>query len=253
MGRWSRRLAPLFVSFADLPKGGHFLDVGSGTGALATALLEAVEGATVVGIEPAQDYVAHSRERIRDDRVRFEVGDAKDSPFESDSFDATLALLILQELPDAVAAVAGMARVTRPGGTVAASQWDFGSGIPMVALFWESAVEAVDTDEVRMAAERSMVVDYPDERALRRLWQKAGLGDVATKRHEIAMTFASFEDYWAPFLSGVAPTASYERKLDDEQRAALKSHLRAKTIGTGPDRAFSLPAHAWAVRGKVPG
>jgi hypothetical protein len=135
---------------------------------------------------------------------------------------------------------------------VAASQWDFVSGIPMVGLFWQSAVEVVDTDEVRAAATRSMVVDYPDESAMRRLWQEAGLGDVATDRHDIAMTFAGFDDYWAPFLSGVTATASYAGTLGDDQREALKSRLREKALGTGPDRPFALPAHAWAVRGKVP-
>jgi SAM-dependent methyltransferase len=252
MGRWSRRLAPLFVRFADVPSGGRFLDVGSGTGVLATTLLETIEGASVVGIEPAGAYVAYSRERIRDDRVRFEAGDAQDIPFEDDSFDATLALLILQELPDATKAIGEMARVTGRWGTVAASQWDFANGFPMLALFWESAVEVVDTNEVRAAAARSMIVDYPDEPALRRLWQEAGLDDVATERQEIAMTFAGFDDYWAPFQSGVTPSASYAATLSGDQREALKARLRAKVIGAGPDRAFILPAHAWAVRGKVP-
>ena len=45
MGRWSARLAPAFVSFANLTKGGKFLDVGSGTGILAAALLTGVENA----------------------------------------------------------------------------------------------------------------------------------------------------------------------------------------------------------------
>jgi len=252
IGRWSRRLAPLFANFAGLPRGGRFLDVGSGTGVLTTALLETIEGATVVGIDPSEAYVAYCRERIRGHRVRFEVGDAQDIPFGSHSFDAALALLVLQEIPDAIQGVGDMARVTRPGGTVAASQWDFAHGFPFLALFWESAIEVVDPDEVRAAAARSMVVDLPDENALRRLWSIAGLQDVATERHEIAMTFAGFDDYWRPFESGVSPSASYAGKLDDDRREALRSRVRQKTIGAGPDRPFALPAHAWAVRGTAP-
>jgi len=34
MGRWSRRLAPHFVSWLRIPRGVHWLDVGCGTGAL---------------------------------------------------------------------------------------------------------------------------------------------------------------------------------------------------------------------------
>jgi predicted RNA methylase len=56
MGRWSRRLAPLFVTFAGVAEGDRVLDVGSGTGALAVAAA-AIESVRVTGIEPAVAYV----------------------------------------------------------------------------------------------------------------------------------------------------------------------------------------------------
>lgn len=251
MGRWSARLAPAFVDFADLPKGGRFLDVGSGTGVLAATLLARVDGAAVVGVEPAPNYVAYSRERMRDERLRFEVGDALDIPFADESFDGALSLLILQELPDALKAVRGMQRVTRPGGTVAASQWDFAAAMPMLSLFWDSAMEVVGTDATLAAAADCMEVDYPDAQALQCLWQEAGLVEVETKAQEVTMAFTSFEDYWAPFLSGVTPTSSFAGKLSGDQRAALMARLRHKVLGAGPERPFTLAARAWSVRGKV--
>ena len=199
-------------AFRRPPKSGRVLDVGSGTGALAAALLADVADATVVGIEPAEAYVAYSSARLRDERLRFEIGDALAIPFEDDGFDAALSLLILQELPDVPRAVREMRRVTRPGGRVAASQWDFADGMPMLALFWDAVVEVVDSDAARRAAADCMVVDHPDEGALRRLWQDAGLVEIVTERHEIAMDFTAFDDYWSPFLSGVTPTSSF---IDD--------------------------------------
>ncbi len=209
MGRWSTLLAPSFVTFANLPRGARLLDVGSGTGALSLALLEGVADSTVVGIEPAEAYVSHSLENISDDRLCFEVGDALDIPFNDDRFDATLSLLILQELSDAPLALREMRRVTRPSGSVVASQWDFARGMPMLALFWDTVLEVVKTDAARQAAADCMVVDYPDEIALRSLWRETGLVEVETERQEVDMTFASFEDYWTPFLSNVTPTSSY--------------------------------------------
>jgi len=252
MGRWSARLAPAFVRFAALPKGGRVLDVGSGTGVLASALLEGVEDGTVVAIEPAESYVAFSRERLRDPRLRIEQGDALAIAFEDDSFDSTLSLLILKELPDAPKAMQEMRRVTRAGGRVAASQWNFADGLPMFAWFWEAVVEIIATDAARQAAADCMVADYPDEDALKRLWEGAGLTDVETGSLKIAMDFAGFEDYWTPFLTGVTPTTAYAGGLGEEERQALKDGLRKKIIGGGPDRPFSLPAQAWAVRGTVP-
>ena len=252
MGRWSRRLAPAFVTFAGLARDARLLDVGSGTGALSLALLEGVAGATVVGIEPSEAYVSYSRENISDDRLRFQAGDALDIPFDDHSFDATLSLLILQELSDPPLALREMRRVTRPGGLVAASQWDFAKGMPMLALFWDAVLEVVTSETARQAATGCMDVDYPDEIALRNLWRKTGLVEVRTERHEVDMTFASFEDYWAPFLGNATPTSSYTGRLGAEQAAEIKIRLRGKVIGEASDRSFSLRARAWAVRGKVP-
>jgi hypothetical protein len=122
----------------------------------------------------------------------------------------------------------------------------------MLALFWDTVSKVVTSEAARQAAADNMVVDYPDEIALRSLWQKTGLVEVETDRHEVDMTFASFEDYWAPFLSNVTPTSSYMAKLGADQVAEIKSRLRKKIIGEAPDRSFSLQAHAWAVRGTVP-
>ena len=251
MGRWSRLLAPSLVIFADLPRGVRLLDVGSGTGALCVALLEGVAGSTVVGIEPAEAYVSYCQEKISDDRLCFEVGDGLNIPFNDDSFDATLSHLILQELSDAPLALREMGRVTRPGGSVVASQWDFAKGMPMLALYWDTVLEVTTNEAARQAAADCMEVDYPDEIALRSLWRKTGLVEVETERHEVDMTFASFEDYWAPFLSNVTPTSSYAGKLGADQVAEIKNRLREKIVGEEPDRSFSLRAHAWAVRGKV--
>ena len=252
MGRWSRRLAPSFVSFADLPDGARLLDVGSGTGALAEALLEGVANSTVVGIEPAETYVSYGREQKVDDRLHFQVGDALDIPFEDDGFDATLSLLILQEISDGSLALREMHRVTRPGGLVVASQWDFADGMPMLALFWSTVLEVVTSEDARRAAADCMVVDYPDAVALRSLWKEAGLIEVEIERQAVDMTFSCFEDYWTPFLSDVTPTSSYLGNLGADQVADIESRLHSKVRRDAADQSFCLMAHAWAIRGKVP-
>jgi ubiquinone/menaquinone biosynthesis C-methylase UbiE len=252
MGRWSARLAPAFVNFADLRKRGRFLDVGSGTGVLAAALLAGVQDATVLGIEPSESYVAYCRARMRDQRVDFERGDALNMPFADGQFDGTLSLLILQELTDVPEAVNEMRRVTRAGGIVASSQWNFADGMPMLALFWDAVIETIGTNDARKNASNCMVVDYPDEKALRRLWEEAGLVEVETQLLEIEMVFKSFDDYWVPFSSGVTPTSRYAQKLSEGDRNALEDCLRQKAVGQPADDRFTLTAQAWAVRGSVP-
>ena len=252
MGRWSARLAPAFVNFADLPNGGRFLDVGSGTGVLAAAIVAAIEDAKVIGVEPGAAYIAYCQAHLRDDRLSFEQGDALDIPFADEQFNAALSLLILQELTDAPKAIREMRRVTQGGGCVAASQWNFKGGMPMLALFWDAVIDTIGTQSAREAAADCMAVNYPDEKALRYLWEDAGLVEVEAELQEIEMAFNSFDDYWASFLTGVTPTSSYTQKLSPDQKIALKERLWEKTIGRGSDHPFTLAAQAWAVRGLVP-
>jgi len=58
MGRWSRFVAPLLVEFTGLPDHCRVLDLGSGTGSLSCVIAERNGQASVVGIDPSQEYVA---------------------------------------------------------------------------------------------------------------------------------------------------------------------------------------------------
>lgn len=252
MGRWSRRLAPSFVAFADLPEGTHLLDLGCGTGVLSLAVLENVEDSDVIGVDPAEAYISYCRDMISNERLCFEVGDALDIPFNNNSFDATASLLILQELPDTELALKEMLRVTRPGGLIVASQWDFANGMPMLRLFWNTVLEVSPSEASRDAAEKCMDVDYPDETALQDLWQRAGLVESSTKRLKVEMEFDSFDDYWTPFLSNATPASSFARTLEPDEIFEIRERLRKKINREKMERSFCLSSFAWAVRGKVP-
>ncbi len=252
MGRWSARLAPFFVRFAGVATPGRYLDVGAGTGVLASAIAGEVKDAEVVGIEPAASYVDYARNRLGDPRFRFEVGDAEAIPFADDSFDAALAQLILQEVSDAPKAIGEMRRVTRSGGCVAATQWDFRGGMPMLSNFWQAVRNVLPEETARREATDRVPLGYSDDRELRRLWDDAGLITVETARLEIELDFTSFDDYWMPFMGGATPTSSYASTLPDEVRSALIGCLRDKILGGTGDGPFALTARAWAIRGIVP-
>jgi SAM-dependent methyltransferase len=242
MGRWSRRLAPLFVTFAGVTEGDRVLDVGSGTGALSAAAA-AIESVRVTGIEPSPAYTQYAREHASGDRVRFEVGDALALPFPDDAFDRTLSMLVLNFVPDTAAALQQMIRVTRAGGVVAAAVWDYGGEMQMLRTFWDAAV-AVDPDAAPRD-ERHMPLSTRG--ALAELWRTHGIRDVDEQPLTIEMPFASFDDYWQPFLCGQGPSGVYASSLAESGRQALESRLR-KRLG-GAD--FALRARAWAVRGVV--
>lgn len=124
MGRWSARLAPLFMNFAQVKDGERVLDVGCGTGSLVRTIADNAGQSEIVGIDPAQPSIDYCRARFPDPRITFDVGSAMDLPYATDSFDQSLSLLVFSFVPQPEKAASEMRRVTRPGGTIAACNWD---------------------------------------------------------------------------------------------------------------------------------
>jgi ubiquinone/menaquinone biosynthesis C-methylase UbiE len=247
MGRWSARLAPLFIRFAGIPDGQRILDVGCGTGSLSRALLASGEAISVVGVDPTEDYISFARQGTADARAAFQVSAAESLPFPDESFDTAMALLVLQEFDDPGRAVREMARTTRRGGTVAACLWDFLHGMPMFSLFWQAAEATAPVAVARRRAEHPP--SRPGLQALAELWTDAGLTAVRTAGLELSQEFSSFEDFWQPFLVESTPTSEFAIAVNRETRGELANALRRSIPGVRPDGSFALPARALAVAG----
>jgi SAM-dependent methyltransferase len=249
MGRWSRLVAPPLVDFADLPEQGRVLDVGSGTGSLAFAILERKRNAHVLGIDPSREYVAYAVSRNPfPDRAGFEVGDAQKLRHPDASFDAAVSLLVFNFIPDPRKALLELRRVTRPGGGISAAVWDYGAGMRMLRTFWDAAVH-IDSAAGKLD-EKHMPLCRAGELAT--LWRDGGLENVREQPIEITMRFESFADYWDAFLLGQGPAGSYVRRLDREKSQALRSEVKRRLSLSTESEPFVLPARVWAVRGASP-
>jgi SAM-dependent methyltransferase len=249
MGRWSRLVAARLLDFVGLPQRGRVLDVGSGTGSLAFAITEGIRGVSVLGIDPSKEYVAYANSKNSfPDRAAFEVGDAQQLHHPDASFDAAVSLLVFNFIPDPKKALAEVRRVTRPGGILSAAVWDYGDGMRMLRTFWASVVSidpgAEKLDEKHMRLCRSG--------ELSALWRDGGLQNVHEQAIEIRMKFASFDDYWDPFLLGQGPAGAYLRRLDRNQLQRVREDVERRLAVSTESSSFELPARVWAVRGAVP-
>ena len=92
------------------------LDVGAGTGFLSIMLAEI--GYSVVGVDLSEEMIKNARKKMdaRGLKVRLEVGDAEDLPFEDGSFDAVVNRAVLWTLPNPKRALIEWKRVLKPGG-----------------------------------------------------------------------------------------------------------------------------------------
>jgi SAM-dependent methyltransferase len=244
MGRWSRLVAAPLVDFARLPQRGRFLDVGSGTGALALTIANARPEAEIVGIDLSKEYVAYAGSKNGfPARARFEVGDAQRLTFPDAGFDAAVSLLVFNFIPDPKLALREVRRVVKPGGSISAAVWDYGAGMQMLRIFWDAAV-AMDRDAEKLD-EKHMPLCRSGE--LSALWREAGMQDVGEQSIEVTTSFASFADYWEPFLLGQGPAGAYVRRLDKAKADALRDQVRGRLAASGLIR---LTARVWAVRGR---
>lgn len=245
MGRWSRLVALEFVHWLDIPPGATWLDVGCGTGALLQTVASAARPSRLGGVDPSEQFLATAAERVPDADLR--QGDAQSIPFESDSFDAVISGLVLNFVPDPVAALREMRRVARTGGTVSAYVWDYAQGMQYLRRFWDAAV-ALDPSAADLDEGRRGWLATPD--GLEGAFADAGLADVTGTALVVPTTFGGFDDYWTPFLAGQGPAGGYVAGLPADRRSTLESRLRS-TLGATGSGPIHLTAQAWAVRASV--
>ncbi len=250
MGRWSRLLAEPFLDFMGATRGGRVLDAGCGTGHLASAVARRNPEAEVEGIDLSPVYIAHAARQHADARLRFRVCDvcAIDAP--DGDYDQVLSLLVLHFVPRWPDAIREMRRVARPGARVGAAVWDARGGFVANRLFFDTAATLDSGAGERRAKNYTRPLTRPGE--LHAAWRAAGFLDVEETQLAIRMTFASFDDYWAPYLGNDGPGAEYVRGLTAPARERLRAAVQAAYLDGEDDGPRSYAALAWAVRGTAP-
>ena len=171
------RLTLRLAELAAIAPGQRVIDVACGTGA--TALLLAREyGAEAVGVDLGIRTIERAQREAAAlglaDRARFVHGDAEALPLADATFDVALSECSLCTFPDKRHAVAEMARVLRPGGTIAVAD---------VVAELDTLPAALRTAAARVAC----IADAQTEDGYAALLRTAGYETVAVERHDEAL------------------------------------------------------------------
>ncbi|MGH3077459.1 MAG: class I SAM-dependent methyltransferase [Gaiellaceae bacterium] len=238
MGRYSVPLAAPFADFAGVSTGQRVLDVGCGPGALTAELVRRLGTSAVSAVDPSRSFVEAMESRHPE--VDVQRAPAEQLPFGDDDFDATLAQLVVHFLPDPVAGVREMARVTRAGGIVAACVWDHAGSDGPLSPFWQAAhdLDPEVADESELPGAR--------EGHLAELFEAAGLREVEDGDVAVTVRHPTFDDWWEPYTLGVGPAGAYVAGLDPGRREELRERCRERLAATP----IVLTARAWATRGR---
>jgi demethylmenaquinone methyltransferase/2-methoxy-6-polyprenyl-1,4-benzoquinol methylase len=186
--RWRRFL----VSRVEASPGDVVLDVATGTGAVARELIRQ-KSCNVVGVDQSPEMLAEARRRSS--AVRFVESSADSLPFPDKSFDALTFTYLLRYVPDPAATLRELARVVRPGGTIAALEFALPRGLWRPA--WELYVRAVlpaagrvisrgwsDVGDFLGGSIREFYARWPEERQLE-AWVDAGIEQVRARHMSV--------------------------------------------------------------------
>jgi demethylmenaquinone methyltransferase/2-methoxy-6-polyprenyl-1,4-benzoquinol methylase len=190
--RWRRFL----VSRITAGPGDTVLDVATGTAAVAIELARRT-GCSVVGLDQSSEMLAAGRQRVAraglDDRIRLVEGRAEELPFEDASFDGLTFTYLYRYVEDAGATLRELARVVRPGRTMASLEFGVPPN-PLARAAWELYVRVGlplagraispgwhEVGSFLGPSIRDLERRLPLERQLE-LWRAAGLGGVQARR-----------------------------------------------------------------------
>ena len=247
MGRWSALLANEFTKLLPIKPGSQVLDVGSGTGSLAYAIINNFEVGKVVGIDPSVILLEHANKNNKYHHLSFIEGVGQDLPFEHNEFDASIALLSLHNVPNPADAVKEMLRVTKSGGIIAACEWDFLQGMQMFRVIWDSLFIAnpetaeSDTKNIKLGAKGQLI----------ECWKGLGIKNCQLYKIDIPLTFTDFDDFYQPMLSNASATGATIKSLTSSEYIIFKKNLLNRLYKDKIGGPFTLNARAWAVSGIV--
>lgn len=190
MGDWSRSVGEIFLDWLQPAPGLAWLDVGCGSGAFSSLVVERCAPRSLLGIDPSQAQLDFARDRALGPATRFEPGDAMQIELADGSVDIAVAALVTQFMPDPMRGVSEMARVVAAGGHVAAYTWDLeGGGFP-----YEAVHRALLDCGLAVPDPPHPEAGNADE--LARLWTAAGLAEVVGREITVTRRFADFDAYW---------------------------------------------------------
>ena len=171
------------------PRGRTVLDVATGTGLVAERLR--ARGFTVTGLDQSPEMLAEARRRFGG-HVTLVEASADELPFADASFDHLTFTYLLRYVDDPAATLRELARVVRPGGTIASLEFCVPRGVwrPLWDLYVRAGLPVAgrlvspgwyEVGRFLGPSIRDFWARWPLERQLQ-AWRDAGVRDVGYRR-----------------------------------------------------------------------
>jgi ubiquinone/menaquinone biosynthesis C-methylase UbiE/uncharacterized protein YbaR (Trm112 family) len=223
LGRWSRLFVPDVIAAAKIGEAGTVLDICTGTGEAAAAILPLVGAAgAVVGADISLDMVQSAR--VKHPAFLPVVADGQALPFHDGCFDALVCQLGLQFFPDPARGPAEFQRVLRQGGKAAVCVVSRPDRAPIWGVLAETLCRYLPAKRPLLMASFSLA----DARQVEALCTGAGFTNVSVARAVRHGTIDSAEEYWDSIEAGIGSLPQAYLMLSEADRRAVREDVTAR-------------------------
>ena len=186
---------PPLLDAAGVTRGSQVLDVGTGPGLVAAAVVE--RGGDVIGIDFSTAMLAEAQRRYPE--IAFRQGSADELPFADGTFDAVVSNLAWHHLGRPEQALREACRVLRQGGRVGFTVWGDPAKLDAFNLFFAAVAAHMGT----AALPHGPLFGVSDVDVFHRMVREAGLRDsevrevpIVWRTHSVDTLITGFSD-WA--------------------------------------------------------
>ena len=224
-GRWSRLFVPDVIAAAQVGSGSKVLDICTGTGEAAVAILPVI-GATgiLVGADISPEMVRSARKRVNNPGFLPVVTDGQALAFKDGCFDVVICQLGLQFFPDPARGLAEFCRVLRPGGRASVCVISTADQAPLWGVLAETLGRFLP--EKRHVFMSSFSLGDPTRFA--DLFKAAGFTKVSVVRDTRGTVMGSFKEYWDSIEAGIGSIPQSYLLLSEADRNAVRQEVQAK-------------------------
>lgn len=218
------------------PDGSTVLELGTGSGTLAGAVLENWPGTSLVATDVAPVMLEMAREKtaaLGGERISYIEAPAASVPLANGSVDLVVSSFVLQLVPDRLAALREGFRLLRPGGVFAYVTWIASNDDGFApAVEFDEAVLDMEIDEGSDNGRGKVAGDLASARAAANQLRKAGFKDVVAREDELAYdwTYESYLDYKFAY-----DESALMSELSDSKRQELEQRVRDRLSPLAPE------------------
>ena len=216
------------LSAAELQKGDRVLDVGTGTGVVATEAVRRVgSDGSVVGIDLSPGPLEIARRVAGETKnLKFLEMDAEDLTFTDGSFDVVLSEFALMFFPDSQKALREMRRVLVDQGRIALSVHGSAENVPYFNVIMSTLIKYVPDI---IPTGRPSPHRFGELGLLRREFENIGFRDINVTAYIYPYNVGTFEEYWNDYMESAAASVRTKiESLDAEIYAKIKEESRTK-------------------------